>query len=290
MKKKKFLLLPTLVIAFIVFTSSLVVTRPGEYRVIKQFGKIVRVEENDGTGLGISFKIPIVQTENVISSKVYLSDLAPSDVMTSDKKSMISDCFVMWRIDDPIKFTQKLSGSVTNAESRISSNVYNVLKNVISSLTQEELISGRDGELAAMIKDGIGDTLTSYGIVITGVETKMLDLPDENKNAVYNRMISERNNIAATYIAEGQQKAQEIKNSTNEQETIILAQAQKSADTLIAEGQAEYMKILSEAYNDSSKADFYSFVRQLDAVKATLKTGNNKIVLDKNSPIAEIFY
>ena len=118
----------------------------------------------------------------------------------------------------------------------------------------------------------------------------MLYLPDENKTAVYTRMISERNNIAASYTAEGQQKAQEIKNTTNEQETVILAKAQKEADTLIAEGQAEYMRILSEAYNDSSKADFYSFVRQLDAVKATLKTGNNKIVLDKNSPIAEIFY
>ena len=288
--KKKILFIPFIFIVLMILFSSLVITKPGEYRVIKQFGKIIRVEKNDGVGMGISTKIPFIQSETVISSKIFLSDLAPSDVMTSDKKSMISDCFVMWRIEDPIKFTQKLSGSVTNAESRISSNVYNVLKNVISSLSQEELISGRDGELAAMIKDGIGGTLTSYGIEITGVETKMLDLPDENKNAVYNRMISERNNIAASYTAEGQQKAQEIKNSTNEQETIILAQAQKTADTLIAEGQAEYMKILSEAYNDSSKADFYSFVRQLDAVKATLKTGNNKIVLDKNSPIAEIFY
>ena len=169
--KKKILLIPIIFIALLLLSSSLVVTKPGEYRIIMQFGKIIRVEENDGTGMGISTKIPFVQSETAISSKVFLSDLAPSDVMTSDKNSMISDCFVMWRIEDPIKFTQKLSGSVTNAESRISSNVYNVLKNVISSLSQEELISGRDGELASMIKDGIGDTLTSYGIVITGVET-----------------------------------------------------------------------------------------------------------------------
>ena len=279
------------ILVFILISQSMVVTKPGEYRVIKQFGKIVRVEENSGgDSLGISFKIPYIQSETSISSKMHLSDLTPSDVMTSDKKSMISDCFVMWRINDPIKFTQKLSGSVTNAESRISSNVYNVLKNVISSLTQEELISGRDGELAALIKEGIGDTLTGYGIEIVGVETKMLDLPDENKAAVYTRMISERNNIAASYIAQGRQEAQQIKNSTNEEETIILAKAKKEADTLIAEGQAEYMRILSEAYNDTDKADFYSFVRQLDAVKVALKTGTNKIVLDKTSPIAEIFY
>jgi len=103
-------------------------------------------------------------------------------------------------------------------------------------------------------------------------------------------MISERNNIAASYTAQGEQQAQEIKNDTNEKVTVLLAQAQKKADTIVAEGEAEYMKILSSAYNDKSKADFYSFVRQLDAVKITLKNGENAIVLDKDSPIAELFY
>ena len=288
--KKKVFIIPLAVIAVVFVLSSLVITKPGEYKVIKQFGKIVRVEENDGSSFGLSFRVPIVQTETTISSKLTLSDLPASDVMTSDKKSMISDCFVLWRIEDPVKFIQKLSGSVQNAESRISSNVYNALKNVISSLSQEEVISGRDGELAELLTKSLGTNLEAYGIKIEKIETKMLDLPDENKEAVYNRMISERNNIAASYTAQGEQQAQEIKNDTNEQVTILLAQAQKEADTLVAEGEAEYMRILSAAYNDKNKADFYSFVRQLDAVKATLKNGENTIVLDKNSPIAEIFY
>ena len=288
--KKKLFVLPCAVLALILGVSATVVTKPGEYRVIKQFGKIVRVEENDGSQSGVSWKIPFIQTETAISSKIQLSDLPASDVMTSDKKSMISDCFVLWRISDPVKFTQKLSGSEQNAESRISSNVYNALKNVISSLSQEEVISGRDGELANLLTEKLGTNLESYGIKVEKIETKMLDLPNENKDAVYNRMISERNNIAASYTAQGEQKAQEIKNDTNEQVTVLLAQAQKQADTTIAEGEAEYMKILSSAYNDESKADFYGFVRQLDAVKATLKDGENTIVLDKDSPIAEIFY
>lgn len=288
--KKRYIVIPVVVIAFVLLMSSLVITKPGEYRVIKQFGKIVRVEENDGTQLGLSFKIPFVQSETVISAKIQLSDLAPSDVMTSDKKSMISDCFVLWKIEDPVKFIQKLSGSQQNAESRISSNVYNALKNVISSLTQEEVISGRDGELAEILTQKLGTNLESYGIKVSKIETKMLDLPDENKEAVYARMISERNNIAASYKAQGEQQAQEIKNDTNEQVTVLLAQAQKEADTIVAEGEAEYMRILSNAYNDESKADFYSFVRQLDAIKATLKNGENTIVLDKTSPIAELFY
>ena len=122
--KKKWLLIPVILIAAIIFSQAIVVTEPGEYRVIKQFGKIVRVEENDGSSHGISMKIPFVQTETSITAKMILSDLPASDVMTSDKKSMISDCFVLWRIEDPVKFTQKLSGSQQNAESRISSNVY----------------------------------------------------------------------------------------------------------------------------------------------------------------------
>ena len=288
--KKKLFVLPCAVLALILGVSATVVTKPGEYRVIKQFGKIVRVEENDGSQSGVSWKIPFIQTETAISSKIQLSDLPASDVMTSDKKSMISDCFVLWRISDPVKFTQKLSGSEQNAESRISSNVYNALTNVISSLSQEEVISGRDGELANLLTEKLGTNLESYGIKVEKIETKMLDLPNENKDAVYNRMISERNNIAASYTAQGEQKAQEIKNDTNEQVTVLLAQAQKQADTTIAEGEAEYMKILSNAYNDESKADFYGFVRQLDAVKATLKEGEITIVLDKDSPIAEIFY
>ena len=288
--KKKVFILPVIVIALMVLLSSLVVTKPGEYKVIKQFGKIIRVEENDGTSYGLSFKIPFVQSETTISAKMQLSDLPASDVMTSDKKSMISDCFVLWRIEDPVKFIQKLSGSEQNAESRISSNVYNALKNVISSLSQEEVISGRDGELAELLTASLGTNLETYGIKVEKIETKMLDLPDENKEAVYNRMISERNNIAASYTAQGEQQAQEIKNDTNEQVTVLLAQAQKEADTIVAAGEAEYMRILSDAYNNADKADFYSFVRQLDAIKATLKNGDNTIVLDKNSPIAEIFY
>ena len=288
--KKKIFIIPVVVVIFSILMSSLVVTRPGEYRVIKQFGRIVSVQENDGSSYGVSFKIPFIQSETVISSKVRLSDLPVSDVMTSDKKSMIADCFVMWKIEDPVKFIQKLSGSVQNAESRISSNVYNALKNVISSLSQEEVISGRDGELAQILTERLGTNLETYGIKVAKIETKMLDLPDENKDAVYNRMISERNNIAASYTAQGEQRAQEIKNDTNEKVTVLLAQAEKQAATLVAEGEAEYMRILSEAYSDEGKADFYGFVRQLDAVKATLKNGDNTIVLDKDSPIAELFY
>ena len=285
--KSKWIILAVILVGiFVAANSFLVVTYPHEYTVIKQFGKIVDIRQTPG----LSMKIPVVQTAEKIENEVLLYDLAVSDVMTKDKKSMIADCFVLWKIDDPYKYTQTLSAQKSNAEFRIDTIVYNSLKNVISSKSQEEVISGRDGELAAAIVANIGDTLEQYGITLLAVETKSLDLPDENKNAVYERMISERNNIAATYQAEGQEEAKQISNNTTAEIIVMQSEADAKAAEIIAKGEAEYMRILSDAYNDPDKADFYIFLRSLDAAKKTM-TGNNKtLIIDETSPIAQIFY
>lgn len=285
--KSKWIILAVILVGiFVVANSFFVVTYPNEYTIIKQFGKIVDIRQTPG----LSMKIPVIQTAEKIENEVLLYDLAVSDVMTKDKKSMIADCFVLWKIDDPYKYTQTLSAQKSNAEFRIDTIVYNSLKNVISSKSQEEVISGRDGELAAAIVANIGDTLEQYGITLLAVETKSLDLPDENKNAVYERMISERNNIAATYQAEGQEEAKQISNNTTAEIIVMQSEADAKAAEIIAKGEAEYMRILSDAYNDPDKADFYIFLRSLDAAKKTM-TGNNKtLIIDETSPIAQIFY
>ncbi len=285
--KSKWIILAVILVGiFVAANSFLVVTYPNEYTVIKQFGKIVDIRQTPG----LSMKIPVIQTAEKIENEVLLYDLAVSDVMTKDKKSMIADCFVLWKIDDPYKYTQTLSAQKSNAEFRIDTIVYNSLKNVISSKSQEEVISGRDGELAAAIVANIGNTLEQYGITLLAVETKSLDLPDENKNAVYERMISERNNIAATYQAEGQEEAKQISNNTTAEIIVMQSEADAKAAEIIAKGEAEYMRILSDAYNDPDKADFYIFLRSLDAAKKTM-TGNNKtLIIDETSPIAQIFY
>ena len=285
-KKSVYLVVIIALLALFIIDSSMVVTYPNEYTVIKQFGGIESIRQEPG----LSMKIPFIQTTEKIENEVLLYDLAVSDVMTKDKKSMIADCFVLWKIEDPYKYTQTLSAQKSNAEFRIDTITYNRLKNVISSLSQEEVISGRDGELAKAIQDNIGNTLEQYGIELLAVETKSLDLPDENKNAVYERMISERNNIAATYKAEGEEEAKEISNNTNAEIIVMQSEADAQAEEIIAKGEAEYMRILSEAYNDPEKADFYIFLRSLDAAKATM-TGNNKtLIIDETSPIAQIFY
>ena len=288
MKKmlKTYIIIFVIIALWIVADSSMVVTYPNEFTVIKQFGKIVNIVEKPG----LSVKVPFIQKAEKIENQVLLYDLAVSDVMTKDKKSMIADCFVLWRISDPQKYTQTLSAQKSNAEYRIDNIVYNSLKNVISSLSQEEVISGRDGELALVIKNNIGDTLEQYGITLLAVETKSLDLPDENKDAVYERMISERNNIAATYKAEGEEEAKQISNNTKAEIIVMQSEADAKAEETVAKGEAEYMRILSESYNNPEKADFYLFLRSLDAAKSTM-TGNNKtLIIDETSPIADIFY
>ncbi len=275
-----------LFVLLIIGASSIVVTQENEYSLIRQFGKIDHVV----TEAGISFKIPFIQTVDKLPKQTLLYDMASSDVITSDKKTMITDSYILWHITDPLKFAQTLNSSISNAEARLDTLVYNSTKNVISSMTQEDVISGRDGELSAAVLTNIGDSLDQYGIELLAFETKHLDLPSDNKAAVYERMISERDNIAATYTAEGNSEAQMIRNTTDREVTVMLSEAEKQAEILLAEGEAEYMRILSEAYSDPSRTEFYAFVRSLDAIKISM-TGNNKtLILSADSPIAQIFY
>ncbi|MGN1196665.1 MAG: protease modulator HflC [Acetatifactor sp.] len=287
MKKiKKFTLIAILLLLVITGASSIVITRENEYSLIWQFGKIDYVVSTPG----ISFKIPFVQTTDKLPKQTLIYDLSPSDVITSDKKTMICDSYILWRITDPIKFSQTLNSSIMNAESRLDAIVYNSTKNVISRTSQDEVISGRNGALSQAVIDNIGTSLDQYGIELLAFETKKLDLPSDNKAAVYERMISERDNIAATYTAEGSSEAQKIRNTTDMEITVLLSEAEKEAEILIAEGEAEYMRILSEAYNDESKQEFYSFVRSLDALEVSMKGGNKTVILTPDSPIAQIFY
>ena len=285
-KVVKILAVVLAVVILIGLSNCFVVTQQNEYTIIRQFGKVVDIRD----AAGISFKLPIVQDTQTLPKTVLLYDLPVSDVITKDKKTMVADSFVLWRIEDPQKFIQTLNSSVSNAESRLSTLVYNSMKNTISGMNQTEVISGRDGELAAAIIAGVGNGLEQYGIELIAIETKRLDLPDDNKEAVYQRMISERNNIAAQYTAEGESEAQMIRSETDKEVEIMISAANAQAEVLMAEGEAEYMRILSDAYSDPEKAEFYNFVRSLDAAKASLVNGSNILILGPDSPLAQIFY
>ncbi|MDE5931913.1 MAG: protease modulator HflC [Lachnospiraceae bacterium] len=305
-----------LIVLAVVGANSIVITKENQYKLIRQFGRVERVISTSG----LSFKIPFIESVDVIPNQLLLYDLPASDVITSDKKTMIVDSYVLWQINDPLKFAQTLSGSVSNAERRIDTIVYNATKNTISNMKQDEVIVSRDGKMTVTVDqtdtDVIGNDLElpaetkevieikslteeimeqiahteeQYGIEIVTVEVKKLDLPDDNKQAVYTRMISERENIAAQYTAEGASQAKMIENTTDKEVAIMLSDAQAKAEAIIAEGEAEYMRILSEAYSDPEKTDFYSYVRALDALKASMTGDNKTVILSDDSPIAQIF-
>ena len=287
MKKKIILPIIAVIAAVILFGGCFYTTQPNEYTIVRQFGAVVKVVDEPG----LSMKLPFIQSVSTLPKTEMLYDLAVSDVITSDKKSMVADSFVLWRIDDPLLFIKTLSGNIANAEYRIDTIVYNSLKTVISSMKQEAVISGRDGELASAIMENLRKTsnFESFGIYVLAIETKQIDLPDENKSAVYERMISERENIAASYAAEGAAQAKEIRNDADKSVEITISAAKAQAEKLKAEGEAEYMRILSAAYDTQEKADFYEFVRALDMARSSLTGKNKTLVVGSDSPIAQIF-
>lgn len=275
-----------LILVLMVVGNCLYTVHPKEYVAVRQFGRIVDIKSEPGLYL----KTPFVQSIQRVSAATILYDVPASDVITRDKKSMISDNYILWRVTEPTKYIQTLNAIEGRAEERIEAAVYNSLKKIISGMTQDEIIAARGDRLNDMITQDANADIQVYGIEIIQSQIKALDLPDDNKNAVYNRMISERENIAASYAAEGKAEAQKIRNDTDRQVAIKLADAEKRAATLIGEGEAEYMSILQGAYNTADKAEFYNFIRSLDAMKESMTGGNKTIILDKDSQIAQLFY
>ena len=288
-KNKKTALIISAIVVILAVTAVLggvfYTVKPNQYAVVRQFGKIVSI--NDEPGLKV--KIPIIQNVSYISKEIIFYDIPESDVITKDKKSMVVDSFVLWKITDPSAVIRTLNATRGRAEERIEAAVYNAIKNIISSMNQDEVIEARGETLTQKITAEAGSDIAQYGIEIITAQIKTFSLPADNQNAVYERMISERQNIAAGYIASGNADAQKIKNETDKQVEVLLAEAQKDAAILIAEGEQEYMKILQDAYNSEDKAAFYEYIRGLDALKDSLAgSGKRTILLDKDSELVRI--
>lgn len=287
MKNKRFLLFIVVLIALFLGFNSTYSLKENEYGIKLQFNKIVAIDDQ----AGLYYKIPFMQNVRKVPKSIQLYDIRPSDVMTSDKKSMIADMYILWRVSNPTVYYQTLNANVNNAKDRTGITVYNSVKSVISSMTQDEIIEARGEKLTQTITADANPDIQKYGIEIVQAQLKSLDLPDDNKQAVYERMISERNNIAASYTAEGESKAKKIQNETDKQISLLKAQAEKKSAKLKAEGEAKYMETLQQAYNDKDKADFYNYIRSLDALKVSLSgKGEKKLMLGRDSELAKILY
>ena len=285
--KKKIALILILLVAVVVITSGLYTVRENEYACVVRFSKIISTTSE----AGLHFKMPFVDSVKYFSKATKLYDIPPSEVLTSDKQNMTVDCYILWQISDPLRFYQTL-GNDTVAEQRLDALTYNALKNAMGTLAQKDIINMEDGANRNTIYNGIATSVDAlaqtYGINVVDVKIKQFDLPESNLNAVYSRMISERNQMAEKFTADGNYESSIIRNDVDKQVNIIVSNAKAEAAKLEAEGEAEYMRMLEEAYDSQDKKDFYEFTLALDALKQSLTGSEKTIILDGDSALARL--
>ena len=287
MKKLKNIFTYVLLLAAVLAVNSLFTVKENQYACTVRFEKIISTTDE----AGLHFKIPFIDSVKYFTKATQLYDIPPSEVLTSDKQNMTVDCYILWSISDPKLFYQTL-GTTAVAEQRLDALTYNQLKTVMGTLAQSDIINMEDGAKRNEIYENISldvDTLArTYGIHVEDVKIKRFDLPESNLNAVYNRMISERNQMAEKYTADGNYEASIIRNDVDKQVNIMVSDAEAEAAKLVAEGEAEYMKLLAAAYNNQDKKTFYEFTLALDALKASLDGDEKTVILDGNSELAQI--
>ena len=285
--KKSIVIAVIVLLALVVLGSSVFTVRENEYACTVRFSKIIDTTSE----AGLHFKVPFVDTVKYFSKATMLYDIPPSEVLTSAKQNMTVDCYILWSISDPKLFYQTL-GSTGVAEQRLDALTYNELKTVMGTLAQADIINMEDGgkrnDIYAGIASDVDDLAKVYGIHVEDVKIKRFDLPDSNLQAVYNRMISERNQMAEKYTADGNYEASIIRNQVDKQVNILVSDAKAEAAKREADGEAEYMRLLAEAFNTPDKQDFYEFTLALDALKASLTGDEKTIILDGNSQLARI--
>ena len=285
--KKKMILIVVLLLAVIIGSGCFYTVEENQYACTVRFSKIIGTTDE----AGLHFKVPFLDSIKYFTKATQLYDIPPSEVLTSDKQNMTVDCYILWSISDPKLFYQTL-GSTGVAEDRLDNLTYNELKTVMGTLAQADIINMNDGAERNQIYEGISTNVdreaVKYGIHVEDVKIKQFDLPDSNLNAVYSRMISERNQMAEKYTADGNYEASIIRNDVDKQVNIIISNANAEAAKLVAEGEAEYMRLLAEAYDTQAEKDFYEFTLALDALKESLSGNEKTVILDGNSDLAKI--
>ena len=285
--KKTGIAIVVVLLAAIVLAGSCFTVAENEYACTVRFSKIIDTTAESG----LHFKVPFLDTVKYFSKATQLYDIPPSEVLTSDKQNMTVDCYILWSISDPKLFYQTL-GSKSVAEQRLDALTYNELKTVMGTLAQSDIINMEDGakrnDIYGSIASDVNALAKTYGIRVEDVKIKQFDLPESNLNAVYGRMISERNQMAEKYTADGNYEASIIRNDVDKKVNIMVSDAQAEAAKREAEGEQEYMRLLAEAYDSPDKQEFYEFTLALDALKSSLDGNDKTVILDANSDLAKI--
>lgn len=273
-------LLGVLVIAaltLILVTASLYTVDERERTLVTKFGQVVRYDDT----AGLHFKIPMVHQVRYFDARILTMDADPQPFLTKEKKSVIVDAFVKWRITDVLKFYVTLGGNEQTARTALAQLVNSGLRDEFGKRTVRDVISGDRRKIMEILSELADKEARQFGIQVVDVRIQRVDLPTEVSQSVYRRMEAERGRIAKELRAQGAEAAEKIRANADRQREILMAEAYRAAEQNRGEGDARATAIYAKAYGQSP--EFYSFYRSLNAYKESFKSKGDTMVIDPSS-------
>lgn len=272
-------------VLLIILLSSMFITKEGEYKVVRQFGEVVRIEKDPG----LKFRIPLLQSVTTLPKKKMIYDVTEREINTLDKKRMIIDNYAIWEITDPEALIKNARTEI-NAEARMGEFIFSVIRTELGAMNYDQIINDEEstrGDLNTRITERVNELLANnnYGIQVDDVRIKRTDLPKENEQSVFNRMISERESQAQQYLSQGEAEKNRIMANADKDVTEMLSKANAEAEQIRAEGELEAAKIYNEAF--SQDEEFYQLYRTLESYKKTID-GETTIIIPQGSPYADL--
>ena len=252
----------TLIILFVL--STIIVVDETEQIVILQFGKPVQTITNPG----LNFKFPApIQVSNSFDKRLLEYDVPPEEILSRDKKSLIIDNYVRWRIVDPLLFLQTVR-AIPTAKTRLDDIVYSELRQELGNHDMAEIITETRELIMEKVTIASNEETSKYGIEVIDVRIRRVDLPRENEASIYARMEAERKRQANKFRSEGEEEAQKIRAATDRDKTVIMAEAYKKAQIIRGEGEAEALDIYASSF--SKDTEFYEFLRTLETYEKVI--------------------
>jgi membrane protease subunit HflC len=270
------------VAALIVGYSSLFTVYQTQQALLIRLGQPVRVVNEPG----LNVKAPFIDTVVYIDKRILDLEAPPQEVIASDQKRLVVDAFARYRIQDALRFYQTL-GSISGANSQLSILLNSALRRVLGEVTFTHVVRDQRAELMARIRELVDHEATSYGVQVVDVRIRRADLPEQNSQAVYQRMQTERQREAAEFRAQGAQRAQEIRSRADREVTVLVAEATSKSEQTRGEGDATRNQIFAEAFNQDP--DFFAFYRSMQAYENGLKQNDTRMVLKPDSSFFRYF-
>jgi len=264
-------------IAIVLAGSALYTVSETEYAIKLRLGEIISVEKEPG----LKFKTPFVNNVVKFDNRIQTLDAPAERFLTGEKKNVVADSFVKWKIADATRFYKATGGSVSRMNNRLTQIVKNGLKSEFSKRTIAEVVSGERTEIMKNITQLAKKDTTEFGIEIVDVRIKRIDLSQEVSNSVYRRMQAERERVAKDFRSKGAEEAEKIQANADKERVVILANAYKESEIIRGEGDAISAANYSKVYNKNK--DFYSFYRSLESYKKSFNQNNDVLVLNPNT-------